>query len=57
MKLTVISEDLGGYDTGGGTREVAALVTVDKNLSPRQKRKVVLYEVLGACLDYVLPHE
>jgi len=50
-------EALSQFDTGGGTREIKTIITIDNGLSPRNKRAALIYETLGACLDYVLTHE
>ena len=55
--IVEVNKSISNYDTGGGTREVKAVITIDENLSPHNKRKVVLYETIGCCLDFVLPHE
>lgn len=57
MDITIHKESLRGYDTGGGTREVSAFISVESDYPERLQRKVVIYETLGACLDYVLSHE
>jgi len=49
--------DLSLHDTGGGTRDVKSVITVDDNMPPRMQRKVVLYETIGLALGYVLSHE
>ena len=49
-------KNMAAFDTGGGMRQVNAVITIDSKLSKRMKRKVVLYETLGCCLDYVLTH-
>ena len=51
------NHELSGHDTGGGTREVRGVIEIDSNLHPREQRHVLIYETLGCCLDYVLPHQ
>lgn len=50
-------KDLSLHDTGGGTRDVKAVITVDDNMPPRMQRKVVLYETIGLVLGYIMTHE
>ena len=58
MEIAVVKENgLGEYDTGGGTRDVKVVVSVDKSLSPRRQREVVIYEILGSLLGFVIPHD
>ena len=45
------------FDTGGGTRELHAVITIDETLSPRQKRSVAIFETLGCLLSYVVTKE
>ena len=56
IKLQRIS-GLSEHDTGGGIREVSAIISIDKKLTKRQKRKVAMYETLGVLLDFSLSHD
>ena len=57
MEITLTKSDISEYDTGGGTREVEAVITIDSKLSPRLQRQVAIYETLGCMLGYALTHE
>lgn len=57
MEIQVIRDkEMAGYNTGGGLREVKAVIFIDDSLHPRTKRHIAIYETLGCCLDYVLSH-
>ena len=57
MEITIkTNPNLSQYDTGGGIREINAVITIDETLSPRLKRQVVIYETLGCLLGFVLEH-
>ena len=45
------------HDTGGGMREIKTVITIDDCQSKRMKRHSAIYETLGACLSYSIPHE
>jgi hypothetical protein len=51
VEIIISKADLSQYDTGGGTRETTTHIEVDETDSPRQQRRTVIYEVLGALLD------
>jgi len=57
MEIQVQKENLSEHDTGGGYREVVANIRIDETLPPGMQRRVLIYEALGAMLDYVLTHE
>jgi len=50
-------KDLSNYNTGGGTRDLTAVITLDDTLSPRMKRHTLIYETLGIMLGYAIAHE
>jgi len=51
MEIVVKKEDISEHDTGGGYREVTALITIDETLAPRMQRHVAMCETLGILLD------
>jgi len=58
MDIRVVKDaGLSEYDTGGGTRDVKTVVSVDTNLPLRRQKEVVIYEVLGSLLGFVISHE
>jgi len=58
MEIEVIRDvNLGLFDTGGGFREVRAKITIDDSLSPRMKRHTLIFETIGACLGFAIPHK
>lgn len=56
MEFTVVLEPL-TTRTGGGTREVLSIITIDSNLDAHTQRRVLIYEALGSMLDYILSHD
>lgn len=57
MEIHVQKENLRHFDTGGGYREVTAYIKIDGTISPRMRRKALIYETLGAMFDYTFTHE
>ena len=57
MEIKVNLEPIGEYSTGGGCREVSAIITIDSTYSRRLQREHTVYEVMGAIFGYVIPHE
>lgn len=58
MEIEVRKEQvLAHYDGGGGAREVSATIYIDLTKPGRMQRQILIYEVLGCCLGYVMPHE
>ena len=58
MEIDLIRDkSLSPHDTGGGVRVVKATIIIDENLPPRMQRRIAIYETLGCCLGYVLPHD
>jgi hypothetical protein len=51
MEIRINRENLSHYDTGGGYRETSADIYIDETSNPRQQRRTVIYETLGALLD------
>ncbi len=52
--ITVKSEDLSHFDTGGGTRLVKALINIDSTLPRERQREVVIHETLGVYLGILV---
>ena len=52
--ITVKSEDLSHFDTGGGVRLVRAFITIDNTISKELQREAVIHEVLGIYLGTVV---
>ena len=57
MEIHVHKENLSEHDIGGGYRDVVANIWIDETLSPGMQRKALIYEVLGAMLDYAFTHD
>jgi len=58
MEIEVLKDkNIGYFDTGGGYREVRAKITIDDSLSLRMKRHTLIFETLGACLGFAIPHK
>lgn len=49
--------ELKHFDTGGGLREVKAIIAIDESLAPRQKRYVTIYETLGCLIGFAISRE
>jgi len=58
MEITILKDkDLAQHDTGGGTRDVRVVISVDASLPLRRQRGVVIYETLGCLIGFVISHE
>jgi len=58
MEITVKSDgDLYLHDTGGGTRDIQVIISVDGTLPPRRQRIIVAHEALGSMLGFILNSE
>jgi len=47
MDIRVVKENLQNTDTGGGFRELSAMVTIDNSVPIRRQREAVIYEILA----------
>ena len=54
VDITVTKEDLSHFDTGGATRRVTAVITVDSSLPIERQRVGLIHEILGAYLGTVI---
>ena len=57
MNITVNLESIGRYSTGGGYRTVERTITIDDTQERVMQQENVLFETLGAILDYTLSEE
>jgi len=55
--FTVHKVDLSDHDTGGGFREVDAVITIDSSLPRRRQEETLIHEILGVYLGPVVSTE
>ena len=55
--IIIKKQDLSGFDTGGGTRRVEAVIQVDSSLPTMRQREALIHEVLGVYLGIMISTE
>lgn len=57
MEITVKKEDLNAVETGGGFRELTAVITIDSSKPLRSQKIALIYETLACFLEPMLSRE